>query len=330
MPRAHPTLLDPYGRRLTYLRLSVTDRCNFACAYCLPDGCQAGASAPLTVPEVERLVGAFAALGVRKVRLTGGEPSLRRDLAALVQAVAGTPGIDRVGLTTNGHRLRSLAGTLRGAGLTSLNVSVDSLDSARFAAITGVDRLADVVAGVDAAVAARVPSVKVNAVLLRGLGEAELDRFLAWTRTHPLTVRFIELMRTARNGAYFEANHLPAAALRAELARRGWVEVPRDERDGPATNYAHPEHAGRAGVIAPYAAGFCETCNRLRVSATGDLRLCLFGERDDVPLRHLLRSDDQRDELAHHLAAAVARKPRAHRLAEGSSGRLASLAVIGG
>lgn len=330
MPHARPILVDPYGRRLTYLRLSVTDRCNFACAYCLPAGCRAGAGAPLAVEEVERLVAAFAALGVRKVRLTGGEPSLRRDLAGLVLAVARTAGIDRIGLTTNGHRLRRLAGPLRRAGLTSVNVSVDSLDPRRFAEITGVDRLGEVIAGVDAALAAGIPSVKVNAVLLRGLGGDELDRFLAWTRTAPLTVRFIELMRTARNGAYFAANHVPAAALRAELSRRGWVEVPREDGDGPASNYAHPAFAGRVGVIAPYAGGFCDTCNRLRVSARGDLRLCLFGERDDVPLRHLLRSADQRDELVAHLVAAVARKPRAHRLAEGSPGRLGSLAVIGG
>jgi cyclic pyranopterin phosphate synthase len=308
----------------------VTDRCNFACAYCLPDGCRAGGAAPLSVPEIGRLAAAFADLGVWKVRLTGGEPSLRQDLPAIVQAVAGTPGIRRVGLTTNGHRLRERAGALRAAGLTSLNVSVDSLDPDRFLAITGVDRLAEAVAGVGAALAAGVPSVKVNAVLLRGLGEAELDGFLAWTRTLPLTVRFIELMRTGQNGAYFERNHLPAAALRDELLRRGWAEVPRDEGDGPATNYAHPDFAGRVGLIAPYAAGFCESCNRLRVSAAGDLRLCLFGERDDVPLRHLLRSASQREELAHHLAAAVARKPRAHRLAEGSPGGLRTLAVIGG
>jgi cyclic pyranopterin phosphate synthase len=323
-------LHDAFGRRLTYLRLSVTERCNFTCEYCLPDGCRAGGAAPLTVAEIERLLAAFAGLGVWKVRLTGGEPTLRHDLPAIVQAVAATPGVRRVGLTTNGLRLRSLAGTLRGAGLTSLNVSVDSLDPARFAAITGVDALGEVVAGVDAALATALPSVKVNAVLLRGLGEAELDRFLAWTRALPLTVRFIELMRTGQNGAYFERNHLPAAELRDELARRGWVEVPRDETDGPATNYAHPDFAGRIGVIAPYAAGFCETCNRLRVSATGALRLCLFGERDDVPLRHLLRSASQRQELVDLIAAAVARKPRAHHLAEGSSGSLGSLAVIGG
>lgn len=325
-----PTLQDSFGRRLTYLRLSVTERCNFTCEYCLPEGCRAGDGAPLSVAEIARLVAAFAALGVSKVRLTGGEPTLRQDIPAIVQAVARAPGVRRVGLTTNGYRLRSLVPTLRNVGLTSLNVSVDSLDPARFARITGAPRLAEVVAGVDAALAAGIPSVKVNAVLLRGLEEAELDRFLAWTRTLPLTVRFIELMRTGRNAGYFEQHHLPAQQLREELARRGWVETPRDESDGPATNYAHPSFAGRIGVIAPYAAGFCERCNRLRVSARGELRLCLFGERDDLPLRPLLRSERQRRELVEVIAAAVARKPRSHRLAQGSSGRTGSLSVIGG
>jgi cyclic pyranopterin phosphate synthase len=238
--------------------------------------------------------------------------------------------VRRVGLTTNGYRLRSLAATLRGTGLTSLNVSVDSLDPGRFARITGADRLGEIVAGVDAALAARVPSVKVNAVLLKGLDDAELDLFLAWTRAHPLTVRFIELMRTDRNAGYFARHYLPAQELREKLTRRGWTELPRDESDGPAANFSHPAFAGRIGVIAPYAAGFCETCNRIRVSARGDLRLCLFGERDDVPLRHLLRSAGQRPELAALIAASVGAKPRAHRLAEGSSGRTGSLAVIGG
>jgi cyclic pyranopterin phosphate synthase len=325
-----PTLQDSFGRRLHYLRLSVTDRCNFACEYCLPDGCRAGGKAPLTAREIGRLCAALAELGVWKVRLTGGEPTLRPDLPELVRIVAGTPGIRRVGLTTNGYRLRGLAEGLRARGLSSLNVSVDSLDAARFARITGSPRLADVVAGVDAALAARVPSVKVNAVLLRGLDEPELDRFLAWTRTLPLTVRFIELMRTGSNAEYFERNHLPVGELRARLVRLGWAELPRDACDGPATNWAHPYHAGKVGIIAPYAAGFCETCNRIRVSATGDLRLCLFGERDDVPLRPLLQSDSQRPELVARVADAVARKPRSHRLAEGSSGRTESLAVIGG
>jgi cyclic pyranopterin phosphate synthase len=326
-----PILQDPFGRRLEYLRLSVTDRCNFRCSYCLPDGCPRGAGAePLSLAEIERLVAAFASLGVWKVRLTGGEPTLRPDIAEIVRAVAATPGIRRVGLTTNGYRLDRLAPELEDAGLTALNVSVDSLDPARFERITGSPRLDRVVAGVEAALAAGIPSVKVNAVLLRGLDDAELDRFLAWTRERPLGVRFIELMQTGGNDAYFRENHLSAEELRVKLEQRGWARLPKDASDGPATSYGHPAHAGRAGLIAPYSAGFCDTCNRVRSSSTGDLRLCLFGEKEDIPLRHLLQSARQERELARLITASIERKPAAHRLKQGSWGKTSSLAVIGG
>jgi len=328
---ASRSLHDRHGRRLKYLRLSVTDRCNFRCSYCLPDGCPKGAGAePLTVEEIRRLVSAFAEVGVWKVRLTGGEPTLRPDLAEIVRAVASTPGIERVGLTTNGYRLERLALELRDAGLTSLNVSVDSLDPARFERITGSPHLRSIVAGVETALAAGIPSVKVNAVLLKGLEDPELDRFLAWARELPLTVRFIELMRTGENARYFEQHHLSAEELREKLERRGWAVLPKDGRDGPAINFGHPEFAGKAGLIAPYSAGFCETCNRIRVTSKGDLRLCLFGERDDIPLRPLLQSARQQPELAAVIIWSVERKPPSHHLKQGSSGTTTSLAVIGG
>ena len=321
---------DGHGRRLEYLRLSVTQRCNFRCAYCLPDGCaEAPGPAPLSVPEIERLVRAFAALGVWKVRLTGGEPAIRSDLAEIVRRVAATPGVRRVGLTTNGYRLARGVAELRAAGLSSLNVSVDSLDPARFARLTGYPRLERIVAGVEAAVAAGFPSIKVNAVLLRGLDDAELGRFLDWTRGQPLTVRFIELMRTGDNAAFFEEQHVPADALREKLEARGWAELPRDANDGPATNYGHPAHRGRVGIIAPYTPGFCEACNRVRASATGDLQLCLFGERA-IPLRRYLQADADREELMRVIAAATLAKPASHRLHQGASGATRNLAVIGG
>jgi GTP 3',8-cyclase len=328
--QAKSELHDGLGRRLEYLRLSVTDRCNFRCAYCLPDGCgEAPPAPPLSVAEIGRLVRAFAALGVWKVRLTGGEPTLRRDLADVVRTIAGVPGVRRIGLTTNGHRLAQNAADLRAAGLTSLNVSVDSLDPARFERITGSTRFEHVVAGVEAAVAAGFPSVKVNVVLLAGLDDAELDRFLAWTADRPLTVRFIELMQTGDNGAFFRRQHLPAEAIRRKLEARGWMPLARDASDGPAVVYGHAGHAGRAGLIAPYSPGFCDTCNRVRVSSAGALRLCLFGDRE-IPLRPLLQSDDSGVELAALIAASVRAKPATHHLREGSSGTTATLAAIGG
>lgn len=329
---APPRLLDAFGRHLHYLRLSVTDKCNFRCAYCLPNGCAPGTGAQaLGRAELRRLVRAFAELGFWKVRLTGGEPTVRADVVDLVADAAATPGVRLVGLTTNGYRLAAIAPALRDAGLGSLNVSLDSLDPQRFAQVSGRDFMDRVVAGVEAAVAAGIPHVKVNAVLLRGLDDADLERFLSWTRRAPVAVRFIELMETGDNGDFFARHHLPAAEIRARLEARGWTPLPvrAGEGDGPAVRYAHPDHAGTAGVIAPYERGFCDRCNRLRVSSNGDLELCLFGDRR-IPLRDLLQDDHQRDALVRRIEAAVAQKPRAHGLREHRFGRIRSLASMGG
>lgn len=322
-------LVDGVGRRLRYLRLSVTEGCNFRCAYCLPDGPPPGPMpSPLSVGEIRRLVRAFAALGVEKVRLTGGEPTLREDVREIVRAVAETPGV-RVALTTNGYRLARIASGLREAGLAAVNVSVDSLAPARFEAITGRPLLTSVVAGVEAALGAGIPSVKVNAVLLRGFDDVELERYLAWTRRAPLTVRFIELMRTCGNGAFFRAQHLDAARIVRALEARGWEALPDGGADGPAVTYGHRDHAGRVGIIAPYAAGFCDTCNRVRVSAAGNLRLCLFGGAE-TPLRRHLHSELEREALTRAISGAVVSKPPSHRLRDGDSGDTASFAMIGG
>jgi cyclic pyranopterin phosphate synthase len=323
-------LQDGFGRKLQYLRLSVTDRCNFRCAYCLPDGCPRGSGAePLSVAEIGRLVRAFAALGVWKVRLTGGEPTLRRDIPEIVRAIATVPGVRRVGLTTNGYRLAAIAPELRRAGLSAVNVSVDSLDPARFERITGCSRLERVVDGVEAAAASGIGSVKVNAVLMRGMEDRELDRFLAWTKDRALTVRFIELMQTGDNAAFFREHHVSAERIREALERRGWTRLPRDPNDGPAVAYGHPGHVGKIGLIAPYSPGFCDTCNRVRVSSTGDLRLCLFGGHD-IPLRPYLQSDDGGRELLQAIQRATSGKPASHRLREGAPRATATLAMIGG
>lgn len=323
-------LTDPHGRRLEYLRLSVTDRCDFRCAYCLPGGCPPAAGpAPLGLDEISRLARAFASLGVRKVRVTGGEPTLRGDLVEIVARLAAVPGLARVGLSTNGRRLAVLAAPLRRAGLTSLNVSLDSLDAARFERITGRRKLAEVLFGLEAALAAGMPTVKVNAVLLRGLEGRELDAFLELARERPLTVRFIELMRTSDNAGFFQRFHLPAAEVARALEERGWRALPRGPEDGVATPYGRPGHRGRVGLIAPYGRGFCARCDRVRVTSSGELRPCLFGDVG-VPLRPLLASDAQRPELLGAIASGVRLKPAAHGLREGRSGLTANLAAIGG
>jgi cyclic pyranopterin phosphate synthase len=328
-PPAHG-LEDALGRRLHYLRLSITDRCNFRCVYCLPDGCGAAAGpAPLTLPEIRRLVRGFADLGFWKVRLTGGEPTVRRDVTEVVRAVAETPGVRKVGLTTNGYRLDALAPALRDAGLSSINVSLDSLDPDRFRAVTGNARPDRVVAGIEAALASGIPAVKLNVVLLRGLEEAEVVRFLDWTRAVPLRVRFIELMETGDNRDFFVRARLEAGAVRRLLAARGWARLARTGLDGPAVEYGHPDHAGLAGVISAYDEGFCEGCNRLRVTSQGGLRQCLFGE-EEVPLRPLLQADGDREALVARIRAAVAEKPAAHLLQLGRCGTTRHLAQTGG
>ncbi len=322
-------LRDAFGRDLHYLRLSVTDRCNFRCVYCLPHGCPAaGPGAALSRGEIGRLVRGLAGLGFWKVRLTGGEPTIRPDICDVVREVAATPGIRKVGLTTNGYRLDAIASELRAAGLTSINVSVDSLDPERFERITGSRHLDRVVAGIEASLSAGL-AVKVNAVLLQGMDGVELGRFLAWTRTAPLTVRFIELMETGDNGTLFREARLPASQVREHLERLGWTRLTRDAGDGPAVNYGHPLHVGRAGLISAYSTGFCDSCNRLRVSSVGDLKLCLFGAQT-VNLRPLLRSDDDQEALMAEIEAAVTVKPRAHELAAGRCGPTANLAMTGG
>ena len=328
-------LQDGFGRRFEYLRLSLTEMCNFRCTYCLPHGFrkQAGLPAELQVEEMRRAVAAFAQLGLWKVRLTGGEPSVRPDFAAIAQQIAAVPGISQLAMSTNGYRLAAMAQSWRDAGVQRVNISIDSLDPHIFARITGHDRLDDVIAGVDAALAARFEAVKINSVLMRDLiqdaGLSDWDAILDFIRHRAVSWRFIEVMRTNDNTAFHAEQTTPGHAVRDRLLQEGWLAAPRSAGAGPAVEYAHPDYRGRIGLIAPYAAGFCDSCNRLRLSSRGRLQLCLFGE-EGADLRPLLQHDDQRDELVEAIKHALLLKPRAHRLHEGLSGATPHLASIGG
>lgn len=323
-------LSDPFGRTFPYLRLSLTEACNFRCGYCLPDGYAAdGRPVFLARDEVRRLVAAFARVGMRKLRLTGGEPTLRKDLVDIIGDVAAVPGVSKIALTTNGTRLSTHVRPWREAGLTALNVSVDSLDRGVFEALTGHDRLPGILEGVEQALGLGFASVKLNAVLLRGINDASLPQWLDYLRERPVSVRFIELMRTNDNVAYFDRHHVRAEALERDLASRGWVRTMRAADAGPAIEYLHPDYAGRIGVIAPYSRDFCAGCNRLRVTARGDLRLCLFGEFG-VPLRPLLQRDEDGDALVDLIAAQLQLKAAGHGLHDGRSGIVPHLASIGG
>ena len=324
------TLVDGFGRTFPYLRLSLTEACNYRCSYGLPDGYQAdGRPTFLTLEEIQRLVRGFAAVGMRKIRLTGGEPSLRKDLPSIIAAVSATPGVQKIALTTNGCLLPKHVRLWREAGLTALNVSLDSLQAERFKAITGHDRFDEVTEGIEIAQTLGFDAVKLNAVLLRGLNDDELPAWMEFLRSRDVAIRFIELMRTGDNQAYFERHHYRAEALEQQLIDAGWSLRPRAVDAGPAREYAHPGYAGRIGIIAPYSKDFCAGCNRLRVTARGDLRLCLFGEFG-IPLRPLLQSDDDHDALVGRIATQLGLKAAGHGLHQGNTGITPHLASIGG
>ena len=322
-------LVDGFGRSFHYLRLSVEDACNFRCRYCLPNGFHKAEAEPaLTLAEVRRLVDAFAGLGFWKVRLTGGEPTVRQDIVELAAAVAATPGVRRVALSTNGWRLAELAPELKAAGVAAVNVSVDTLDPARFAELTGKDSLGAALAGVRRCLELGL-EVKINAVLLKGVNDGEFAAFAELTRLSPLELRFIELMPAADSADFFAARHVKADALLSWLEADGWTERPRRPGDGPARAFTKPGHAGAVGVIAPYSKDFCASCNRLRVTSRGRLRLCLFSEGEHS-LRSLLQDDGQKAELQAEVKRLLGLKEESHRLPEGKSGDVRHFAMMGG
>ncbi len=322
-------LIDAYQRRFTYLRLSVTESCNFRCTYCLPDGTDCDSRAgELTLPEIRRLVTAFARLGTRKVRITGGEPSLRKDLTEIIATCKAVPGIEKVALTTNGYRLQRDAAAWQAAGLDAVNVSVDSLDAATFHLVTGQDKLADILAGVATAKAVGIKQVKINTVLLKQHNALALPDFLSFVKQQDLSLRFIELMRTNDNLSFYQRQHLSGASIQQQLETQGWQLLPKGISDGPALEYAHPHYQGRIGLIMPYSKDFCADCNRLRVSSKGQLYLCLFTDSYQ-DLRSLLQSEHSAP-LERFLQQALAGKAESHQLQQQHSGSTRHLAQIGG
>jgi cyclic pyranopterin phosphate synthase len=323
------TLVDGFGRSFHYLRLSVEDACNFRCQYCLPHGYhKTEADSPLSVAEIGRLTRAFADLGFWKVRLTGGEPTVRQDIIEIARTVAGTPGVRRVALSTNGYRLAELAPELRAAGVSAVNVSVDSLNASRFAELTGKDSLGDVLKGIERSLELGLET-KINAVLMKGLNDTEFGDFVGLAKERPISVRFIELMPVADNKEFFAERHLKAEHLVNWLSENGWVERTRREGDGPARNFLKEGYNGSVGVIAPYAKDFCGSCNRLRVTSRGRLRLCLFSEADHS-LRGFLQDDAQASQLQERVKSLLGLKEVSHYLPEGKLGNNKNFAAMGG
>lgn len=276
-----------------------------------------------------RLVRAFATLGTWKIRLTGGEPTLRKDFIDIAESISEIAGIRKLAFTTNGYKLPERAQSYYNAGLRAINISIDSLQPEQFRNITGHDRLHEVLDGVQASIEAGFESVKLNTVLLKGLNDTELDHFIDFVADKPISLRFIELMRTRDNQDYFETHHLSGTLVTERLLARGWRSRPRAEGAGPAVEFEHSDSTGTIGLIAPYSKDFCKSCNRLRVSAKGALHLCLFGE-GGYSLRDYLQSDDQIEELQEKILGLMNFKRSAHFLHEGNSGVREHLASIGG
>jgi cyclic pyranopterin phosphate synthase len=341
MPSALPVIQplgDRFQRRITYLRVSLTDRCNYRCVYCMPEqGVDAVARAELlTFEEIVRLVGVFAGLGVRRVRLTGGEPTIRRGVAELVAGVAAVPGIDAVVMTTNGHLLAELAGPLAAAGMREINVSIDTLDPARFAHITRRGELARVVAGIDCALE-RGMRVKLNAVALRGFNDDELAALCRFAWARGAVPRFIEHMPMSDGALYAPGRQLAAAEVRAALERElgAPLEPAPPPAGAPPTGPARywrvaGDPAREVGVISAMTEHFCDTCNRVRLTAVGQLHTCLAYD-DAADLRGLLRGGDGDASIAAAIRDAVLGKRAGHEFERSGTGAPAKHMVsIGG
>ena len=323
-------LKDNFDRKFEYLRLSITDECNFKCNYCLPDGYQRSHQNEfLSHHEIKNLVAAFAELGTKKVRITGGEPSLRKDFGAIIQSISDVDGIQKVATTTNGYRLQKDALNWFQSGLDAINVSIDSLDPKTFHLITGKNIFQKVMDGVSACIDAGYQQVKINSVLMKGLNDKDLDLYIDWIKTQPIQLRFIELMQTGDNVEFFNQHHLSGLWIKEKLLNEGWVQKVPLSHDGPAQIFYHEEFQGEVGLIMPYSQDFCKSCNRLRVSSTGKLHLCLFGE-EGVNLRDLLTDASQKEALKARIQLALNDKKESHYLQVGNTGATPHLASIGG
>jgi cyclic pyranopterin phosphate synthase len=307
-----PPLTDRFGRRITYLRLSVTDRCNLRCEYCAPVSSGAFAPKPdiLLDDEIVEVLSTLVGLGLEKVRFTGGEPLVRPGFARLVRRVRDEARVPLLCLSTNGIQLEEQAEDLLAAGIERFNVSIDTLDPERFRAVTRGGDLSRVLRGIDRLFALGVPKLKVNAVLMRGVNDDEVEAFARLTLERPISVRFIELMPLAHCGEVHDERYVPSQVVLSALARLGPLEpVERALHDGPAVCYRLPGAPGTIGVISPVSeASFCDRCNRVRLSATGELKLCLFGD-EYVDLREILRGERAPGDLEAALARAMDLKP---------------------
>jgi cyclic pyranopterin phosphate synthase len=306
-------MIDPFGRTITYLRVSVTDRCDFRCVYCMPEQMSFLPKADvLSLEELDRLCTAFVSKGVNRLRLTGGEPLVRRDVMRLFRSLGRhvqSGALKELTLTTNGSQLSRFAGELAECGVRRINVSLDTLDADKFRTITRWGNLDKVLAGIDAADAAGL-KIKINVVALKGVNDTEIPTLMEWAHGRGFDVTLIETMPLGDVADRTE-QYLPLSLIRAQLSEHYSLEST-DERTGGPARYVHvAETGGRLGFITPLTHNFCESCNRVRVTCTGTLYMCL-GQEDAADLRAPLRASSDDALLSEAIDAAIARKPKGH------------------
>jgi len=307
-------LIDPFARAITYLRVSVTDRCDFRCVYCMSEDMTFLPKADiLSLEELDRLCSAFIAKGVRKLRLTGGEPLVRRGIMTLIASLSrhlAAGALDELTLTTNGSQLKKYAADLAAHGVRRINVSLDTLDAAKFRAVTRWGNLDQVLDGIKAAQEAGL-AVKINVVALKGVNEDEFAALTAWAHGEGMDLTFIEVMPLGDVGEGRLDQYLPLSMVRARLAERYTLTDIDYRTGGPARYVRVAETGGRLGFITPLTHNFCESCNRVRLTCTGTLFMCL-GQEDAADLRGVLRASEGNDLLYAAIDEAITRKPRGH------------------
>jgi cyclic pyranopterin phosphate synthase len=326
-------LADQFNRPITYLRISVTDKCNLRCVYCMPEQGLPWLSKSqiLSYEEIAALVRAAASAGVRSIRLSGGEPLIRRDLHLLVADIAAIDGITDIALSTNGLLLEEQIDDLLSAGLRRVNVSLDTLRADRFEQIARRPGLDRVLAGIEAVIARGLAPVKINCVVMRGQNDDEIAAFAQWTKTRPVFVRFIEVMPVHENLDVQRDAYMSADEILDRVRSIGELHPSSGPGgNGPARYFAFENAAGAIGVISPLSHDYCERCNRVRLTADGRLRLCLFGDYE-IDLRGPLRSGASTEEIAGMLRSSMLIKPERHHLRLGEpSSRMRAFSEIGG
>lgn len=324
--------IDGQGRKIDYLRLSVTDRCDFRCVYCMSENMRfLPRQQVLTLEEIERVARLFVERGVKKLRLTGGEPLVRPGIVHLCERLAALPGLRELCMTSNGSQLVRLAGDLRAAGLTRLNISLDTLDAERFSAITRTGRLEQVLRGIDAAQNAGFEHIKLNCVVMKGRNADEVPALVDYAIAHGLDISFIEEMPLGQVGREREESFCSSDEVRALIAERHELLDSAEHSGGPARYVRLAQHPNtRIGFISPHSHNFCSTCNRLRLTAEGRLLLCL-GHENSLDLRGLLRRHPVHDEpILEALRSALQRKPARHEFSVGDVQVLRFMNLSGG